>query len=140
VLAKNRTGWLLGVGALALFASSACTSIAGDCGNELLKERPSPDGKMKAIVFQRDCGATTGFSTQVSVISKDEKLSGEGGNVFAADTNHGEAPSGQGGGPAVEVSWLNENQLLIKHDKRARVLQHPQSPGGVTVLYATFAD
>ena len=130
----------MGVGAVAVFfVTSACTNIAGDCGNEVLKEVASPSGKMKAVIFQRDCGATTGFSTQVSVISKDEKLRDEGGNAFAADTNHGDAPSGQGGGPVVEVSWLSENELLVKHDRRARALQHSQSPGNVRILYETFA-
>ena len=140
MLTKNSVGWLLGGGAPALFLLClACTSIAGDCGNEVLKEIASPGGKMKAVIFQRDCGATTGFSTQVSVLSKDEKLPDEGGNVFAADTNHGEAPSGQGGGPVVEVSWLSENELMIKHDTRARALQHSQTPGGLRILYETFA-
>lgn len=110
-----------------LCVCSACTNIAGDCRNEVLKELASPSGKMKAVIFQRDCGATTGFSTQVSVLSKDEKLPDEGGNVFVADTNHGEAPSGQGGGPVVEASWVSENELLIKHDTRARAFQHAQS-------------
>jgi hypothetical protein len=140
MLTKNWAVWSFGVGALALFfACSACTNIAGDCGNEVLKEVASPIGKMKAVIFQRDCGATTDFTTQVSVLSKDEKLSDAGGNAFAADTNHGEAMSGQGGGPVVEVSWLSENELLIKHDTRARALQHPESPGGVRILYETFA-
>ena len=140
MLTKNRASWTLGVGVLAVFfVSSACTNIAGDCGNEVLKEVASPSGKMKAVIFQRDCGATTGFSTQVSVISKDEKLPDEGGNAFAADTDHGEASSGQSGGPEVEVSWLSESELLVKHDTRARALQHSPSPGNVRILYETFA-
>jgi hypothetical protein len=140
MLTKNRAEWLLGGGAIALFlVCSACTNIAGHCGNEVLKETASPDGKMKAVIFQRDCGATTGFSTQVSILFEDEKLPDEGGNAFTADTNHGEAPSGQGGGPVVEVSWLSDNELLIKHDRRARALQPPQSPLNVRILYETFA-
>jgi hypothetical protein len=34
------------------------------CGNEILAESLSPDGSKKFVVFQRSCGATTGFSTQ----------------------------------------------------------------------------
>ena len=83
------------------------TGFRHSCGNELLREVASPDGKMKAVVFQRDCAATTGFITQVSVLSKDEKLPNESGNVFSADTNHGVAPSGEGGGPVVEVGWFS---------------------------------
>ena len=121
-----------------LCVCTACTNIAADCRNQVLEELASPSGKMKAVIFQRDCGATTGFSTQISVLSKDEKLPEEGGNVFVADTNRGEAPSGQGGGPVVEASWVSENELLIKHDARARTFQHEQSLGNVRILYETF--
>ena len=118
------------------FVSSACTNR--DCRNEVLKDLASPGGKMRAVIFQRDCGGTTGFSTQVSVLAKDDELPDEGGNVFVADTNRGEDPSGQGGGSVVEASWVSENGLLIKHDSRARTFQHEQSLGNVTILYETF--
>jgi hypothetical protein len=91
-------------------------------------------------VFQRDCGATTGFSTQISILPVDEKMPNEGGNVFVADSNHGAAPSGRGGGPIVEVRWLNESELLIKHDSRARVFQSEQSLRGVKIHYERFAS
>jgi hypothetical protein len=118
---------------------AACVNIAGDCANEILNEVRSPTGKMKAVVFQRDCGATTGFSTQVSVLQSDQQLPNEGGNVFVADTDHGIAPSGAGGGPVVEVSWTNETELLVRHDKRARVFHNEPSLGNVRVRYETFA-
>src|SRR6266550_3254126 len=104
MLIKKRIHFAIQVAVLTLafVNASSCINIAGDCGNELLKEVASPNGRMKAVVFQRDCGATTGFSTQVSVFRRDQRLPNEGGNLFAADTNHGAAPSGQGGGPVVE--------------------------------------
>ena len=72
------------------------------CGNEILSEFVSPDNSKKIVVFQRDCGATAPFSTQASLLAITEKLPDEGGNVFSADTNHGAAPSGPGGGPNCE--------------------------------------
>ncbi|MBI1810912.1 MAG: hypothetical protein HY035_01370 [Nitrospirae bacterium] len=39
------------------------------CKNAIIKEILSPDQKRKIVVFARDCGATTGYSTQVSLIS-----------------------------------------------------------------------
>ena len=42
-------------------------TFANMCGNEILGEFASPDRKKKVVVFQRDCGATTGFSTQASL-------------------------------------------------------------------------
>ncbi len=131
---------LLALVVLVPFVNAACLDLAGGCGNELLGETRSPDGKLKAIVFQRDCGATTGFSTQISILPVDEKMPNEGGNVFVADSNHGAAPSGRGGGPIVEVRWLNESELLIKHDSRARVFQSEQSLRGVKIHYERFAS
>jgi hypothetical protein len=73
------------------------------CGNEELQTVTSPDRKRKAIVFQRDCGATAGFSTQISLLQADDKLPKEAGNTFIADTDHGKAPAGTGGGPEVNL-------------------------------------
>jgi hypothetical protein len=99
----------------------------------------SPSGKLKAVIFQRDCGATNGFSTHVSILSADEKLPNEGGNIFIENTDHGKAPSGPGGGPEVEVTWRGESELLIRHDSRARVFQSVQALGDVKILYEQVA-
>lgn len=55
------------------------------CGNEVYSEMLSPDGKHKVVVFQRDCGATTGFSTQISIIDSDDDLKNESGNIYIID-------------------------------------------------------
>jgi hypothetical protein len=123
---------------LAMFEIS-CLNLAGGCGNEILKEVRSPSGKTKAVVFQRDCGATTGFSTQVSVLRSDQQLPNEGGNVFVADTDHGKAPSGPGGGPIVEASWTTETELLVRYDKHARFSQNQPSLANIHVRFETFA-
>ena len=84
--------------------ASLRSNLAG-CGNDLVREVRSPSGKMKAVVFERDCGATTGFSTQVSLLLSNKSLPNESGNLFIADTDHGNAPAGAWGGPIVEPSW-----------------------------------
>ena len=117
----------------------ACVNIAGDCGNDIVKEVRSPTEKMKAVVFQRDCGATTGFTTQVSVLSLDQQLPNDSGNLLVADTDHGNAPAGAWGGPMVEVSWTNETHLLIRHDKRAQLSKREESFANINVRYETFA-
>lgn len=91
------------------------------CGNEVLQEIPSPDNKLKAVVFQRDCGATTGFSTQLTILKINEKLQNTRGDVFSADTDHGKVPSGPGGGPKIEVIWIGLHQLQVKYPQKARV-------------------
>ena len=142
--AQNRVSRITALlaGLVLLAGHVACVD---PCGNDVLTEARSPDGRLKAVVFQRDCGATTGFSTQVSVIPSGESLltaptwlrSTEGGNVFVADTNHGKAPSGPGGGPVVKVEWLDATHLRITRDNRARVFKSAASIHGVNVTLAS---
>jgi hypothetical protein len=110
---------------------TACVSLAGDCNNEIRRELASPNGKMKAVVFQRDCGATVGFNTQVSVLPSGSKLPNDGGNVFVADGGQGNAPSG----PFVAVSWINDTELLVTYDKQTRVFHNESSVGNIRVRY-----
>ena len=86
---------------------------------------------MKAVVFARDCGATVGFNTQVSVLLSSSKLPDDGGNVFVADGGSGNEPSG----PFVAVSWTNDGELLVTYDKQARVFHNESSVGNVRVRY-----
>jgi hypothetical protein len=44
------------------------------CRNDLAAESVSPDKQYKAVIFKRDCGTTTGFNTQISILYTNEKL------------------------------------------------------------------
>lgn len=57
----------------------------------------------------------------MSVIKADEKLQNAKGDVLSIDTDHGKAPSGPGGGPAVAVVWKELHQLQIAHPQSARI-------------------
>jgi hypothetical protein len=133
---KNTGTFILGCLLLLSAHSAGCINIAGDCGNEILRVHYSPTKQLKAVVFGRDCGATTGFSTQVSIMSANDDLSNEAGNVFVADTDHGKSPSGPGGGPPVDVEWKGESSLNVIYDNRARVFLRKDSQNGVTVTYS----
>ncbi|MBX3610972.1 MAG: hypothetical protein KF871_13865 [Hydrogenophaga sp.] len=105
------------------------------CTNRVLDNQPSPDGHWRAVVFERNCGASTGFSTQVSVLAVRAELRNRAGNLFIADTDHGAAPSGRGGGPAVTVQWRSARQLVVRHHPAARVFKAMPSVNGVAVSY-----
>jgi len=113
-------------------------SLPDMCANEVLAVYHSPNNKLRAVIFQRDCGATTGFSTQVSVLSSAEALENKGGNIFVADTNHGAAPAGRGGGPELQVVWLSDNRLQIQYNKLVRIFRAEKESDGVEIEYATF--
>src|SRR5712692_10203417 len=43
------------------------------------QEVPSPDGRKKAVVFERSCGSTTGFSVHVALSRIQERLAHRNG-------------------------------------------------------------
>ena len=102
----------------------------GMCGNQVHNEYFSPDGSLKVIVFERDCGATTGFSTQISVTKSDDLLPNESGNVFII--------AGHPLTAAPEVSWKNNSTLVILHRLNDLVFKAERSWGwfnAVTIEY-----
>ena len=54
------------------------------CGNTVISNAISPDGKWNALLFERNCGATTDHSSQISLLKSGKSLENENGNVFAA--------------------------------------------------------
>lgn len=95
----------------------------GLCGNEVVQIATSPDGRIKAFVFERDCGATTGFSTQISVVGSGKELPNDSGNVFIADGDDGQL--GPKGTLPAYITWVGARHLHIQYPERAVI--HQQS-------------
>ena len=133
VLAKYLFG---AVGALALLVFvGGYVLLDSMCSNQVISKTKSPDGSLEAVVFQRDCGATTDFSTQVSIFRSWFPRGNSSGNVFVSDTNHGAAPAGMGGGPDVNVKWQSANELVISHHFKVRIYLAEPQWGSVKVKY-----
>ena len=49
-------------------------SLADMCGVDIVNERYSENKKVRAVLYQFDCGAMDSFSTQVSVLNANEDL------------------------------------------------------------------
>lgn len=112
-------------GALLLLAICISWNAGCDlCGNEFGYEQLSPDGKTKAVAFERDCGATTGFSTQVSVLPSATKLPNEAGNIFVADGNF-----------KIRLEWEANDKLLVRYPVGARVRFKKDSEAGISIRY-----
>src|SRR4051794_31466461 len=103
----RRTIWMA---AILLGATAGCNSL---CGNEEVTRVLSPGGTVEAVVFGRDCGATTDFTTQISIVPKGGSVQSGAGNAFVGDSNHGEAPRAKWGGPPVDVKWIADRHLVI---------------------------
>jgi hypothetical protein len=107
--------------------------VAG-CENTVLSDIQSPDGQHHVVVFGRSCGATTDFSTQVSIEARSSLASGAG-NVFIADTDHGNSPAGPGGGPDVTARWVDASTVEISYNARVRVFHKAARQGGIEVRF-----
>ena len=106
-----------------------------DCENTPLRESLSPDGTRKIVVFERSCGATTGFSTHASLLKSDQALPSAAGNLYIADTNHGAALSDPGGGPALGIQWRTPRSVILTSAAGARVFLARQQIEDVHVEY-----
>lgn len=97
--------WLAPLGMVGLMFYS-CQWL-GDtmCGNDIYNEYLSPNGKLKAVVFQRDCGATTWFSTQISILPAHNVLGNEAGNIFIIDGDPREV--------APNLEWVDDKRIKI---------------------------
>ncbi|MCV2356926.1 hypothetical protein LNV09_22520 [Paucibacter sp. B2R-40] len=94
------------------------------CGNDSSSSIVSPSGKLKVVVFSRDCGATTGFNTQLSIVQANAELPNEGGNTFIAN---GTVP--------LRIQWQSDSRLSISGVQGQKVLKQEALVGGVAVTY-----
>jgi hypothetical protein len=99
------------------------------CDNTFVADYPSPDGTHQVIVFERGCGATTGTSTQVSLIPAipERGVTPLGtGNVWIADD------------PAesvdLKVRWIDAKHVELSH-RKTRVTNLVSEVEGVVIKY-----
>jgi hypothetical protein len=126
--------------ALALLTpQSACLGGADMCANDVALRIDAPGGDNSAVLFQRDCGATTGFSTQISILRPGE-VPTEKGNVFIADDDHGAAAEGFWRGPKAEMQWLAPDRLVIRYAARSRIFLRREAQSGVRISYEQLEE
>jgi hypothetical protein len=129
VLSATAVVVLLG---LLVISFRRCSEELSPCANKTLQEHPSPDGSKRAVVFRRDCGATTGFSTNVSVLNERAPLPNTSGNTFRA--NDPTLPDQ----PVVKVQWQSKFELVVSHRADATIAQKAARVSGVTVRFESF--
>ncbi len=85
---------------------------AGLCANTPAQTIVSPDGLLKAVVFEGDCGATTRASLQVSVFRATQSLPNEAGTIFVIDGLNSSA---------LHAAWAGARTLQIQCPAQTRV-------------------
>src|SRR4051794_28607649 len=92
------------------------------CGNDIKQKIPSPNGENVAYVFERSCGATTGFSPQLSVLDEDDDFQNESGNTFRSDKDF-------------SIEWIDEKNLKVIYDKSSETSEMDKKVNGVRIEY-----
>jgi hypothetical protein len=92
------------------------------CGNDIKQKIPSPNGENVAYVFERSCGATTGFSPQLSVLDKGDDFQNESGNTFRSDKDF-------------SIEWIDEKNLKVIYDKSSETSEMDKKVNGVRIEY-----
>jgi hypothetical protein len=92
--------------------------VATVCDNHVLRSVPSPGGWYRAVVFERDCGATTGFSPQASVLPAWAPLWGYGNALILGDAA-GLAPAEARRRPPIRARWAGPRELVVAYDTTA---------------------
>lgn len=86
------------------------------CRNQIVEEAQSPDRKFKAVIFTRDCGATTGYSTQLSILENADHLENESGNTFILSDKVNDGLTFDHGGGKTKVVWIDEESVTVYFD------------------------
>lgn len=109
---------------IALWALAALSGCGISCENEASTSIASPSGKYKAVVFNRNCGATTGANTQVSIVEAARSLPNGVGNVLIVDDSI-----------ALKIQWLGDGMLSIAGAHSPTVFKQESSTLGVAIVY-----
>ena len=108
------------------------------CTNKPIKRVGQASKSLDAVVYVRNCGATTPLVTSVSIVSSDLIEVTGPGNAFAAMDTSGssEEPNPVEAPPLdVVVRWIGEKEIQILYDRRLKILRpHPEERGIMITL------
>jgi hypothetical protein len=102
-------------------------AFSGLCGNEVISTSVAPGGEMKAVLFIRNCGATTDYSTQISVVRSTERLLNRSGNAFVSDLGPHDSK--------VLLDWTDAKTLVVRHHPSARLFYTKKFVRGVSISF-----
>ncbi len=109
---------------MAVGALVALHGCSDGCSNEVESVLAAPQGDRIAVVFNRNCGATTGVNTQLSVLPRSAATTNQAGNALIAD---GTVP--------LKLRWKSDSELVVSGHQGAKLFKQAHLANGVTVSY-----
>lgn len=112
---------------IGVFCIIAAGCFGPVCGNVVLEESISPDGKKVASLFERNCGATTNYVQVVIIRESESSFEGNKTEDFIFTMT---------GQQKIEIQWENANHLVIKRPSNANdIFKELKSWEGIEVSY-----
>ena len=118
----KRPAWLSYAGCLLACLLAGCNP----CSDEIVSETTSPDGVLTATSFVRNCGATTDFSSIVSIHRKSEGFGNDDDIVFVVKGQYELTPN-----------WTDAKTLSIEcyGCVRANIFRQVSALGSIDMVY-----
>lgn len=126
---------VISTGYFLYFASNSFSSLL--CENEVISSTVSPDGLKKVVVFTVNCGATSGWTTQASIVDASYLITNsDRGTALSLDSNNGKAwPLAIGGWPLIVPEWSGLDSVTLHYSSNANPSEKHPEVGGVQVMY-----
>lgn len=124
-----------------------CTLLLGQllpddlCATEIFAKVRSPSGKLTAIVYEIDCGATTGFSRQVLIVPTSEQRIDPQAlprGFFAISLGLAVDARLSMRDSLVDLRWLSEDRLDLAYPAGSRLIRSSARSDGVDMIYRTY--
>jgi hypothetical protein len=114
-----------------VIAIAGCAAGDTGCVNREIDRHLSTDSAREAVVYVRECGATTAPALNVSVLHRGSSLPDEAGNVLVL--NDPAAMAAKRGD--VVVTWKTARELHLLYDQGRGVSRALTSYDGTTVIH-----
>lgn len=115
-----------GYSCFVLFAAAMVMISCSVCSTEVVQGSRSPDGVLQASWYTKNCGATTDFSTVVSVHRPDNSYKDDSDTVFVAK-----------GKQTIRLTWVAPHQLSVQcaSCERATIFREVTKIGDIDVSF-----
>lgn len=124
------------------FILTISIAFGDSCANQIVDIKISPDKKYQAVTFTRDCGATTGFSTQLSILKATDTFDNEDetGNTLIMSDKTGDGLMDENGGAKIRANWTEDDKLEILYDSRTETSKRETEYKDIKIEYGQIKD
>ena len=109
---------------MSVLALVICLAGCETCVNEVYSQVQSPDGDKIAVLYERGCGATVEFNSQLSILPANDQVPTDSGNVAIFS-----------GRKSIAVEWVSDTELRIHAASGERSFKSVKKFLEVDVLY-----